>query len=55
MRARHGKLAVRGNWDVWYWHELPLLEGTGFRFLDDERVTLAMLTVADVDDVAEAP
>ncbi len=42
MRARHGKLAVRGNWDVWYWHELPLLEGTGFRFLDDERVSLAI-------------
>jgi hypothetical protein len=42
MRARHGKLAVRGNWDVWYWHGLPLLEGTGFRFLDDERVSLAI-------------
>jgi predicted MPP superfamily phosphohydrolase len=40
MRARHGKLAVRGNWDVWYWHGIPLLEGTGFRWLDDERRSL---------------
>jgi len=42
MRARHGKLAVRGNWDSWYWHELPLLGGTGFRWLDDEQLSLAI-------------
>jgi len=40
IRARHGKLAVRGNWESWYWKELPLLEGTGFRWIDNERRTL---------------
>jgi predicted MPP superfamily phosphohydrolase len=34
MRAPHGKYAVWGNWEAWYWHDLPLLDGTGFRWLD---------------------
>ncbi len=37
MSAPHGKLAVRGNWDVWYWGNLVLLGGTGFEWLDGER------------------
>jgi predicted MPP superfamily phosphohydrolase len=41
IRAPH-KLAVRGNWDVWYWSDLDLLAGTGFRWLDDERVSLEL-------------
>jgi predicted MPP superfamily phosphohydrolase len=40
MRAPFGKLAVRGNWDVWYWSELPLLRGTGFEWLDRRMVSL---------------
>jgi hypothetical protein len=40
MRAPHGKLAVRGNWEAWYWNYLPLLRGTGFTWLDGDGVTL---------------
>ena len=40
MDAPHGKLAVWGNWEAWYWGHLPLLEGTGFRWLDREAVHL---------------
>jgi hypothetical protein len=40
MRAPHGKLAVRGNWEAWYWNYLPLLRGTGFTWLDGDSVTL---------------
>jgi len=39
MRAREGKYAIRGNWEAWYWHDLPLLQGTGFRWLDGRPVT----------------
>ena len=39
MRARHGKYAVQGNWEAWYWNELPLLEGTGFRWLDHHAIS----------------
>lgn len=42
IEAPFGKLAVRGNWDIWYWQYLPLLKDTGFRFLDGERVSLAV-------------
>jgi hypothetical protein len=37
IRARHAKLAVRGNWEAWYHGALPLLQGTGFAWLDDRR------------------
>ncbi len=40
MKARYGKYAVRGNWDVWYWHDLDLLKGTGFAWLSRETVSL---------------
>jgi predicted MPP superfamily phosphohydrolase len=33
MRARHAKLAIRGNWDVWYWGDVDLFGGTGFQEL----------------------
>jgi uncharacterized protein len=59
MRARHGKFAVRGNWDVWYWYALPLLEGTGFTWIDgrSERLRVRGQTIFLVgfpfDDVDE--
>jgi len=28
--------AVRGNWDSWYWHGVPLFEATGVRELDGD-------------------
>ncbi|KAH3757663.1 DNA repair exonuclease [Pelomyxa schiedti] len=34
------KLAVRGNWDTWYWHTLPLLKDTGFQWLDGSCETI---------------
>jgi predicted MPP superfamily phosphohydrolase len=40
MEAPRGKLAVRGNWDHWYWRDVPLLAGTGFGWLEGEKVTL---------------
>jgi predicted MPP superfamily phosphohydrolase len=42
MKARRAKVAVRGNWDDWYWRDLPLLDGTGFQWLDGETRTLAV-------------
>jgi predicted MPP superfamily phosphohydrolase len=39
MRARHGKFAVRGNWEVWYWSRLSVLKGTGFSWLRGRQVT----------------
>jgi len=33
MKARVAKLAVRGNWDVWYWSKQDLFGGTGFEEL----------------------
>lgn len=32
--------AVRGNWDAWYWHDVPLFEGTGVRELDGDSVSV---------------
>jgi len=40
LRASTAKLAVRGNWEVWYWSQLPLLEDTGFQWLDRELETV---------------
>ncbi len=39
MKAPHGKYAVRGNWEVWYWNHLRPLQGTGFSWLHRQRVT----------------
>lgn len=30
MHARVAKLAIRGNWDAWYWDDIELFAGTGF-------------------------
>jgi len=35
MQARFGKFAIKGNWEDWYWSRLPLLQNTGFVWLDD--------------------
>jgi len=40
MKARHGKYAVKGNWESWYWGHLPLLQGTGFEWVDRRSVSL---------------
>jgi len=40
VRAKVAKLAIRGNWDVWYWSRLDLFAGTGFRELEADSVTL---------------
>ncbi|MFH1811256.1 MAG: metallophosphoesterase [Pseudomonadota bacterium] len=40
IEAPLGCYAVRGNWEAWYYNDLPLLQGTHFRWLDDELVTL---------------
>jgi predicted MPP superfamily phosphohydrolase len=37
MHAKVGKLAIRGNWDAWFWHRLDLFEGTGFEELNGWR------------------
>jgi len=34
IHARSARLAIRGNWDVWYWDELDLFGGTGFEEMD---------------------
>jgi predicted MPP superfamily phosphohydrolase len=41
IRARMGKYAVRGNFDVWYRNKLDLFRGTGFIELDGQSATLA--------------
>jgi predicted MPP superfamily phosphohydrolase len=40
LNAKLGKFAVRGNFDVRFWHDLDLFTGTGFKALDAETVTL---------------
>lgn len=37
MKARHGKYAVRGNFDCWLWDRLDLFGGTGFVELAGKR------------------
>ena len=62
MTAPYGKLAVRGNWDVWYWARLDLLGGTGFEWLRGERrlrvrgqeIQLVGMPYRDADGVREA-
>lgn len=58
LKARLGKVAVKGNWDVWYWKDLDIFQGTGFRALgggmeifskDGEKVSVSGL---DVDQQA---
>ncbi len=40
LRARLGKYAVRGNFDVWYWTHLDLFKNTGFTILDRDSVKI---------------
>ncbi|MCK9574227.1 MAG: metallophosphoesterase [Candidatus Omnitrophica bacterium] len=39
LNAKSGKFAVRGNFDVWYWKDIDIFEGTGFIELDKEAVS----------------
>ena len=41
IRARSARLALRGNWDVWYWDDLDLFGGTGFEELQGGWRTVA--------------
>lgn len=42
IRAKIGLFAVKGNWDGWYWKDLELFKGTGFKVLDNraEEITI---------------
>eukprot|EP00727_Mastigamoeba_balamuthi_P010282 m51a1_g5877 hypothetical protein (364) ;mRNA; r:499911-501170 len=57
IRAPLGKLAVKGNWDVWYWRDVDLLEGTGFEWLDSDArdsMTVVLAGVSYRDELGEA-
>lgn len=40
LKANINKFAVRGNSDVWYWSDLGLFGGTGFKVLDHDVITI---------------
>lgn len=40
LKAKHGIFAVMGNWDVWYFADVPIFEGTQVEVLDGEGVRL---------------
>ena len=40
LRAKRAKIAVRGNFDVWYWHDLDHFGDTGFQVLDHDTITV---------------
>lgn len=40
LKAKSGKFAVRGNFDVWYWKHIDLFKDTGFIELDGEAASL---------------
>jgi uncharacterized protein len=40
LKAKLAKIAVRGNFDVWYWHDLDLYGDTGFQVLDHDTITV---------------
>lgn len=40
LRAGLAKIAVRGNFDVWYWNNIDLYSDTGFNVLDRGSVTI---------------
>jgi uncharacterized protein len=42
MRARIAKLAIRGNWDAWFWSDIDLFGGTGFDEIVDGYLTIAV-------------
>ncbi len=39
LTARLGKIAVKGNWDVWYWKDFDLFNETGFQELNGKAET----------------
>ncbi|MBN2129892.1 MAG: metallophosphoesterase [Sedimentisphaerales bacterium] len=41
LEAPLGKFAVEGNFEVWHWPQLDMLEGTGFRFLRRDSAVVA--------------
>lgn len=40
LKARHGIFAVMGNWDVWYFADVPIFEDTKVKVLDGDGVRL---------------
>jgi len=42
MSARVAKLAIRGNWDIWYWDDIDLFSGTGFTEILSDWQTVAV-------------
>ncbi|MCS7266222.1 MAG: metallophosphoesterase [Armatimonadetes bacterium] len=40
LKAKHGIFAVMGNWDVWYFADVPVFEGTKVKVLDGDTVRL---------------
>jgi len=47
LKAPLGKFAVEGNFEVWHWPGLDMVEGTGFRLLRQDSVTVAK----DADEI----
>jgi len=41
LKAPLGKFAIEGNFEVWHWPGLDMLEGTGFRLLRQDSVLVA--------------
>lgn len=41
LKAKSGKFAIRGNFDVWYWKDIDLFSDTGFVELDNKFVILS--------------
>ena len=41
LEAPLGKFAVEGNFEVWHWPQLDMVEGTGFRLLRQDSVVVA--------------
>jgi predicted MPP superfamily phosphohydrolase len=40
LKAGLAKVAVRGNFDVWFWHDLNLYGDTGFKVLDKDSINI---------------
>ena len=41
LNAGLGKFLVLGNFEVWYWNDMDLFGGTGFKILNGEKVLLS--------------
>jgi predicted MPP superfamily phosphohydrolase len=62
LKAKLAKIAVRGNFDVWYWHDLDLYGDTGFEVLDKgskiagkdgEEIMISGLSCANPDSMKD--